>query len=71
MTYVVKTKYVGDVVAGQRDGVGKQLDADGKEILLGQGSGIFIPNLLEPNGVMVQVTFSTEATRPCSMQRLP
>jgi MORN repeat len=54
MTYVNKTKYAGDFVSGKRDGAGKILDAEGKEVP-GQG-GVFIKNVLDPNGVIVEVT---------------
>lgn len=54
MTYVDKTKYAGDFVLGRRDGYGKLLDAEGKDIP-GQG-GVFIKNRLEPYGVVVDVT---------------
>ncbi|KAJ6594418.1 hypothetical protein B0H19DRAFT_1205591 [Mycena capillaripes] len=59
MTYVNQTKYAGDFVYGQRDGVGKILDAEGKEVA-GQ-CGVFIKNVLEPQGVMVEVTYSSVA----------
>jgi len=51
ITYVNQTKYAGDFVNGQRDGSGRIINKDGSTT-----RGIFIKNILVPQGVLVEVT---------------
>jgi hypothetical protein len=51
ITYADQTKYAGDFVNGQRDGLGEIVSKDGTTT-----HGVFIKNVLAPQGVLVEVT---------------
>jgi hypothetical protein len=51
MSYTNQTKYAGAFVNGQRDGFGELVDKDGNV-----KRGIFIKNVVAPEGVLVEVT---------------
>lgn len=68
MTYVNKTKYVGDFVHGRRDGEGRVIDEKGK--VIHDMSGVFIDNALELQGVIVQVTVMNDSGVPIQYGRV-